>query len=183
MLTLVIGNKGYGKSCYMTRELYYLSRGGYHIYANFKLKFKNTYALNLNNIDEMMEKSKIGIAIDEAPLYFDSRRSMSKENRKISYLLQQSRKRNTKIYLASQRMNYLDLRARFNFDFLAFVYPYTLQGNTLRRATRLDIFKEHVDYIKVKECLSENELLRTYYFPAKRYFKLYDTHEMFPILF
>lgn len=183
MLTLVIGNKGYGKSCFMARELYYLSKNSYHIYSNFKLKFKNTYALNLNNIDEMMEKTRIGIAIDEAPLYFDSRRSMSKENRKISYLLQQSRKRNTKIYLASQRMTYLDLRARFNFDKLIFVYPYTLEGNVLRRSSRLDIFSEKVNYIKVKEYLSEEELLRAYYFPAKRYFRLYDTHEMFPILF
>lgn len=188
MLIIVLGNKGYGKSTYITYSLFQLKKKGYTIYTNFELKGIPYEKLNLNDLSSMFEKEHVAIAIDEASQYFDSRSSGKKENKYISYLLAQSRKRQTRIFLATQKLRYIDLRARLNYDKLVMVKPYKIvvdsKGNkTLKRASEEDIFDEVVDFIKVTEKSFDGTVKEVYYLNGHKYFDKFNTHELYPILY
>lgn len=188
MLILVLGGKGFGKSTYITYSLYQLYKKGYQLYTNFELTGFPYDKINLNNLTGMFEKEHVAIAIDEASQYFDSRSSGKKENKYISYLLAQSRKRQTRIFMTTQKMRDIDLRARLNYDKLVLVKPYKIivdkKGNkSLRRASEEDIFEERVDFIKVLEKSFDGSVKDQYYLNGHRYFSKFNTHELYPILY
>ena len=93
----------------------------------------------------------VAIAIDETPLFFDARNPSSKNNKAISYILEQSRKRNTRIYLAAPRFKDIDIRGRLNYDKFTYVLPYKLRENIAIKANVQDIFNEKVNLIKVTD--------------------------------
>lgn len=188
MLILVLGGKGFGKSTYLTYSLFQLYKKGYQLYSNFELKGMVYDKINLTNITSMFEKEHVGIAIDEAQQYFDSRSSNKKENRHLSYLLNQSRKRQTRIFMTTQKMRDIDLRARLNYDKLVMVKPYKIvidkmDNKSLRRASEEDIFEERVDFIKVLEKSFDGSVKDQYYLNGHRYFSKFNTHELYPILY
>jgi hypothetical protein len=119
MLVGVFGDMGSGKTLYMTHYClkYYCDQGRYQsAQSNYHITspdpsrpvalLTHEHFKTLENLTDAL------VIIDEAYLWLDSRRSASKANRDVSYLVLQSRKRGFDILYAAQVRSSVDLRLR-----------------------------------------------------------------------
>ena len=80
---IILGSQGSGKTLFMTRQAYGESMRGKKVYTNYDVAFPHKKLLFDDMINTRLENACV--IIDEAGLFgFNSRSSMSEENRKLS---------------------------------------------------------------------------------------------------
>ena len=164
MIIAITGSMGSGKTLLATIIAHKYFSQGSNIYANYGLSFKFT-PLNMTQIsDAHFDFNNALLVIDEIHLFIDSRNSMSKKNKIISYFITQSRKRNLVLIYTTQQSHQIDKRLRSNTD-------YFIKCDNLSTGKKEDVF--------IRWTINDMEQhARTYIFKADPYFKLYDTHQM-----
>lgn len=181
-ITVLIGDKGAGKTLLMTYMLHQDYLNGKRIISNYKLNFPHEI-LNSNMLMHHREELHDAvIGIDEASLYMDSRRSMSEFSVTISYFLFQSRKRSVDVYLTAQQIGSLDVRLRDNCDFIVWCRPGKIVNKNGKLVTiAIDGCKVCPDMIEMTEYdYTKTKMLIKYrrWRVNKDVFKLYDTDQI-----
>jgi len=120
MLYLILGKMGSGKTLLMTFILLNIDITGStirHLFANYKIYHKTSVKIikvyNLLNLPNHSE-----IFMDEGYTWLESRISSNHLNRYLSYILLQSRKRDTNFYITIQDLSTIDKRFRYQCDYL-----------------------------------------------------------------
>lgn len=116
MLYCFIGQMGGGKTLSAVRLVYLLhKRFGYKIYSNIHLNlpYERFNKKKLKELIRDKEKLKnIILLIDELHTIIDSRSSMSKDSKALSYFINQTRKRNVTLIGTTQSWRLVDVRFR-----------------------------------------------------------------------
>ncbi len=107
MLVSFIGDIGSGKTLGMT---FFASRDKRPVYSNYKIKIPNYRPLKPETL-VTLEDASLAL-IDEAYAWLESRRSGADSSLYFSYILFQSRKRKTDIYMTNQLISTVDVRFR-----------------------------------------------------------------------
>lgn len=142
MIILFIGTVGSGKTLSMTWELYQYYCQGYQIYTNYRLKFpklpgcKEPILLTKKLFDKMIkEKHQLQNAVlglDEIHIWIDSRGSMEKKRKGITYFILQTRKRNVRLLASTQHPHQVDKRLRDSVDILSHCRNLTNQSSIVK---------------------------------------------------
>jgi hypothetical protein len=177
MIIGFLGDMRSGKTLSAVKELYKLYRHGYNIYSNIHLNFPHKI-ITLEMLENIVEEGK-GFGDDDAVVFIDewhvnfgdSRTSMTKKNRIISYFLLQSGK-------IGKSSDY------------GMILCYTTQyaeniDRRLRKCTAITCFCEKFDIGKRKIFHSEyhtikngEEIINEEWYFGEKYFSLYDTREI-----
>ncbi|MEI6887614.1 MAG: zonular occludens toxin domain-containing protein [bacterium] len=140
MILAFIGTVGSGKTLSAVEQCYLYHRDKhYKIYSNIKLNFPYT-ALNFKQLKYMIENKEqlqdVVIFLDEVHIAIDSRSSMTKKNKILSYFILQTRKRNVRMLVTTQHLAQIDKRLRDTIDILVFCKNLTNKTSTVK----LDVF-------------------------------------------
>ena len=168
MITGFIGNMGSGKTLSIVRETLKYFEQGYKIYSNFELTIPYTQ-LNFDELFKMAENqdklNNVVILLDEVHILLDSRGSMKKANKVVSFWLNQTRKMGVKLFYTTQHIHQIDKR--------------------LRSGTDIFIFCEGWKYLKNKKeyfiCVNKvtnGDDVRQETFVGNKFFKFYDTNQI-----
>lgn len=121
----VIAPKGHGKTLFTTYAALFDYAAGKDIYTNYNLNFPTgpgfgtvrmlTPEILFDITNEQLNNCVL--LLDEIGAFMDSRMSGKKENRILSYLMMQSRKRDVDIYGTAQHSSIVDLRFRYNTEY------------------------------------------------------------------
>jgi len=162
-----IGNLGSGKTLFLVILATSLKR---LIYSNFKLHIPNYRKLELINFIDL--ENNVNVFIDEAYAWIDSRTSGSAVNRYCSYVILQSRKTFTDVFLTAQLFGSLDVRFRLQSNVIVYCQKYgSMKYNNLIVPKRF-IYKI---YNRETQAIQRFDLE---FEKAIPYFKLYDTLEI-----
>lgn len=172
MIILYKGRRGAGKTLTMVKDGLKYFLNGYRILRNFECGFgeyiSDEEILDLNKDSEIYN---CVIMIDEIQIFFDSRRSMKKQNLLFSNFIQQIRKRNIIVLATSQYSNTVDLRFRQHVDIMA-------MPNFIKSLDVCEVI--YIDLTSVEDMLQgikEPNHVKVI-FDAKPIYKLYQTEEM-----
>jgi hypothetical protein len=114
MLIGIEGGLGSGKTIDLTRYLIKDKMNGFSILANYPLYDIPFTFIEFDDLLDFANNSMTlrnkTIGIDEITVYIDCRCSGTKRNRLFSYLVLQSRKRNTNIYYTTQNFSMCERR-------------------------------------------------------------------------
>lgn len=165
MLTLVLGDRGSGKTLWLTMMALKSNR---EIWSNYEIyieRFKK-----LREIDIMDLPPNIEVMIDEAYTWLESRLSMRGLNRYMSYIIYQLRKSNRGIFLSAQDTITLDVRARNQIDYLVYCQRKPNENKDWR----------YWDFKYEIACKRTNRIrvLILKYEKAIPYFEYFDTYEI-----
>jgi len=182
MLIGIFGIFGSGKSLLLSIiGCSYANDPDYLVYSNLKIKHPKIRRLEPENFVDINPKHKKAIIlIDEAYAWLDSRMSMSKTNRFLSYVVLQSRKRNMDVWYSTQLSGSVDLRLRELSDIFILCSKVKVYNN---------ITKKH-EFCFIYEAFVWKSLFhlakKTFVLPLKKaelYFPKFDTRELiYPIL-
>lgn len=168
------GGKGRGKTLTMVFEAYEYYLEGWAVYTNMQ---SCTFAKHMppNEILDIDKNSKLNhcvLMIDELQTIMDARNSMSKQNKKFSYFLQQIRKRGIILLGTSQFSKLIDVRMRDQIDLTGF--PNFRSEYDICECVYLDNsrFQDNNEFQEYKPTI------RRIIFDAKPVYKLYDTDEI-----
>lgn len=114
MLTLILGKMGSGKTLLLSFIGSKITDK--KIYSNFTLKLKNYVELKAYNLIKL--PSNIEVFLDEGYTWLESRVSARDLNRYLSYMLFQSRKKDTNYYITAQMLSSIDKRFKQMADYL-----------------------------------------------------------------
>lgn len=197
MIVAYIGDRGSGKSLAMTIKLYNdFYKKDRMIYSNYGLRFPNEDKITAldKQFFEDFKKSDFqifncAVAIDEAHVFIDSRRSMSPRNIMFSKFITQSRKREVDLYYTTQDVNVerfmssgqVEMRLRKLTDEVIFCKTLTIFGDKSKKPETnyehfIDVKKDKMyslqftyrgGLLKKKSCILAN-----------KYMKLYDSNEI-----
>ena len=164
MIIAICGGLGSGKTLLMTRYAYKENIKGKKIYSNYNLNFNHTKIDLVSLLELKPELENSGIFIDELYIYMDSRLSMAKRNRMLSYFIFQTRKLGVTLYFTSQHIGQVDVRLRNMIDILCIA----------KQTVKQDWFKiEMTDYRDFPD-IRQN----TFIYNGSKYYPLYDTKEL-----
>jgi hypothetical protein len=176
MIECFIGTVGSGKTLSAVYECYQYYKQGYTVYTNIELKFPHTKLTK--RVFDVLVKEKKGlqdavIFIDEAHIWLDSRSSMMKKNKVITYFILQTRKRNVRMLVTTQHLGQVDKRLRDTIDILVFCRNMTNQTSLVKDASiPVYILQEYV--FQWRDDMTPRK--RSLY--ANPVFPLYDTSEI-----
>lgn len=169
MIIGFIGSMGSGKTLTMVKYAFTYHKSGYKVYSNIKLRFPyDEYSLQglLDLTENNKDLKKSVLLLDEAHIFIDSRNSVSKKNKIISYFLLQTRKKGCHLFYTTQRFHQIDKRLRDNTDILIKCYTKTTKKGEKYTLNIINTFKD--------DCL----VTKKYLYESKKYYKLYDTYEV-----
>lgn len=168
--TFICGLPRTGKTLYLTMMGVFDYLAGRRIFANYPLHIPHTH-IDIEDIagivDMEMEISPKTVLIQEASKWFDSRRSMRKENVLLSSFTGQSGKREIDIYYDDQFPKRIDAGLRDITDF-------TLLAHCIRDANKNPIIFNYQMFAGYLDA----EINKTVRLPApymNQYYALYDT--------
>lgn len=177
MIVLYKGARGRGKTLTMVKDGYAYYLQGYQILRNFHAKFgkyiDNESILNLSKDSEIYN---CVLMIDEIQIFFDNRRSMTKQNVTFSNFVQQIRKRGIIILCTTQYSNTVDMRLRQHLDIIAF--PNFKHEGNICIVTYMDLTRLQDDDMILMQDTELKPTMIKIIFNAEPIFKLYDTSEM-----
>jgi len=164
MIIAICGGLGSGKTLLETRYAYKEHKKGKKIFANYNLNFEHTKINLVDLLEHKPELENSGLFMDEIYIYLDSRLSMAKRNRMLSYFVFQTRKLGVTLYFTSQHIGQVDVRLRNMIDILC------LCKQTIKK----DWFKiDMTDYRDFPDVRSN-----TFVFNGSVYYPMYDTKEL-----
>jgi len=108
MIMDVNGDLGSGKTLFLVALAKILHKHE-PVYANFQLKLPNTQVVDIEDIENITDGT---LMVDEAYLWFESRRSVSDLNTYLSRVVFQSRKRGFNLFTTQQIRTSIDIRLR-----------------------------------------------------------------------
>jgi hypothetical protein len=168
MLIGIFGSFGSGKTLLLTYiALKYAEMENYDVYANYHIKHEKVKVIEPEDFIEINPESsdkRVFIALDEIYAWLDSRFSLSKVNRLLSWVILQSRKRNMDIGYTAQMSGTVDLR--------------------MRGMTDLVVVAENINdgfkyaFIWEKGLKTYKRVLMLNYKNAEKIWDLYDTREI-----
>lgn len=168
--TFIGGLPRSGKTLYLTMMGLFDLQAGRKVYANYPIKIPHNH-LDIEDIagivDMEMEISPKTVLIQEASKWFDSRRSMRKENVLLSSFTGQSGKREIDIYYDDQFPKRIDAGLRDITDF-------TLLAHCIRDENKKPILFKYQMFAGYLDA----EINKTVTLPAsymEQYYDLYDT--------
>jgi len=167
-----IGDRGSGKTLFMTLEAFNQYKKGKQIYSNYKLTFPklpNTKKPKIIPDDFFTDFEKYNLKdvcmfLDEIYVYIDSRSSGTTRNKLMSYFFNQTRKTGVDLYYSTQFFSQVDKRLRFNTE--RFILPKCFKD------------KNKDMFIVVEICNRDLKILGKWIVKAKPIFNLYDTDEI-----
>jgi len=174
MISGFIGDIGGGKTASMVKEVYIKYLQGRKIYSNIKLNFPYT-PITRDNLQEMatggFNLNNGVLVLDEIHIYIDSRTSMSKSNRIITYFALQTRKVGVDLYYTTQYIDQVDKRIRNLTNNL--IECYTEVNSLTNEKFTLNIYRiRKINKVIVKKII----------FPTRIVYDLYDTFEVVNIV-
>lgn len=184
------GAQGSGKTLSMVKDMYDLHVEGYKTLSNLKLSFDHKIITYKDLEEYTKSKEQLlyhNIAIDEVHLWFNSRRSMSKKNVILSYMVAQMRKKGNYLFYTSQTVRKPDIILKEETDIFHFPELMIDVGNFELKpfnGTYYDKIPEQIlpliwvkDRIVIKDTVRGLDEYRekTRYFKAEDYVGLYDT--------
>jgi len=175
MIILYKGSRGKGKTLSMVKDGLGFYNEGYNIIRNFHCSFGRY--MDSDGILGLSKDSNINNAvmmIDEIQIFFDNRKSMTKQNISFSYFVQQIRKRNIIILCTTQYSNTIDIRLRQHLDIIAF--PNFKHDKDVCEITYMDLTRLQDSEFMTGE--APKPMLCKVVFNAKPIFNLYNTEEM-----
>jgi len=173
MIIGFIGTVGSGKTLGMTREGYKYHLKGMKVFANYGLDFpheKLTSARFTELIQENTQLQDCVIMLDELHVWLDSRNSMKKKNKTITYFILQTRKRNVRLLYTTQHFDQVDKRLRNTTDILVFCRNVTNQKSITEVGLTLLEQEYFFQY--------GHSPARRYVYLANQWYDLYDTSEI-----
>jgi hypothetical protein len=169
MILGYVGNIGSGKTLSMVKKAYEQYKRGKTIYSNFKLNFPYIPITLEKLLDMKADNTSLlnsVLLIDEAHIYLDSRRSASKVNVILSYLILQSRKMSCDIYYTTQFIGQVDKRLRDT------SHAYILcKTREIRKGLNITL-----NIINLRKVEGDEQKLQS--FISNNYYDLYDTNEI-----
>lgn len=175
MIIGIIGKRGSGKTLTMAKEIAELVRKGRTVYTNFHISKepftkKQQERIKLVSDDffknyKDMKLYNCGVFLDEIYVYIDSRTSMSKRNKIMSYFFNQTRKRDVDLYYTTQFLHQVDRRLRSNTEMFIFPKLFKKKGSN-------DVWIR-LNYMLV----GDNKQFKETYL-GNNYFKYYKTDEI-----
>lgn len=173
MIAGFIGKMGSGKTLSMVRETLKYYKQGYKIYSNFHLKIPYE-PLDFSTLFKMAENQEdlknVVILLDEVHILLDARSGMRKENKVVTFWLNQTRKMGVKLYYTTQHEDQIDKRLRFGTDFFVFC-----EGIKYLK----DNGKEY--FIAVNR-ITDGDNYREEVYIGNPFFRYYDTNEVVSFL-
>lgn len=167
LIVAICGGLGSGKTLLLTRYAYKEQQKGKKIFSNYGLKFKHTKINLLELIEMKPDLQNSALFMDEMYLYMDSRMSMVKRNRLLSYFIFQTRKLGVTLYFTAQHIGTVDNRVRNLVDIMCIC----------KKAIRDDWFKvDMIDYRDFPEIITS-----TFIYKGDQYYPLYKTGELIEI--
>lgn len=157
----IMGDRGTGKTCFLTCLLHTDYEEGRKIISNYRLEFPviNMSFEQVTGLPEELQNATLGF--DELGIGADSREFFSKTNKKLAKLITQIRKRNCILFYTVQRLNLIDKRLRQQTDYFFLIEKTRITGH----------FLIHVmDY--------GGDIVNKMVFDGRPYFDLYDTNEI-----
>jgi len=178
MIICFIGTVGSGKTLGMTREAHNYFRRGHTVYTNYGVTFPHV-TLDSKRFQKMIEEREelqnCVICLDEVHVWIDSRTSMKKRQRMMTYFILQTRKRNVRLLVTTQHFDQIDKRLRNSVDILVFC-------KNLSNKSSLVVNDGYTVLEQVSmEQYGLNPPLRQVYI-ANRYYQLFDTSEIIDFL-
>lgn len=174
MIVCFIGTVGSGKTLGMTREGYRYYLRGHKVFSNYALAFPHE-RLTAKKLYELIEdKAQLQdcvILLDELHVWLDSRASMRKKQRMITYFILQTRKRNVRLLCSTQHFEQVDKRLRKTTDILVFCRNLT-NKSSLVSAKGWTVLEQ-----QSFEQYGSNPPKREVYL-ANKYYELFDTEEI-----
>lgn len=167
---------GSGKTASAVWECYQYYRLGYTIYSNIGLSFphiKFTKRILEQKIKEKEGLQNAVILLDEGTIFMDSRTSMGKKNRYLSYFVLQTRKRNVRLIVTVQHMHQLDRRLRDTCDIICQCKNLSNKTSTVKEGQQTYIMQEYVLQWADESIKPKKKILY-----ANPIFPLYDTREI-----
>ena len=189
----IIGLMNSGKTLYMTYCLYEAYIKGYTIVTNYNINLPH-YKINQDYLLSLVGKERnlnnLCFGFDEFWIFLaESRNAMSKENKLVSYLFNQSSKGHTLIYLTAQRNSQNENRIRENQHLLTICRRKLLIDNKYKDISdeyrflpneyqnklyiHAKTFKQKLNGLDSYFNIKEEKLIK-----ANIYFKLYDTTQV-----
>lgn len=183
MIILFIGQVGSGKTLSMTWEGWQYYTQGYQVYSNYSLTFpefpgcKKPILLTKKLFDTMIkEKHQLQnavILLDEIHIWIDSRGSMEKKRKGITYFILQTRKRNVRLLATTQHPHQVDKRLRDSVDILSFCSNMSNKSSLVKDPnTKVMIMQQSVFQWR------EGMKPKVRVLHANPIYKLFDTKEM-----
>jgi len=172
MLIGIFGTFGSGKTLLMAILGYIVAKNpNYQVYANFEIKHPKVKTIEPEDFLDINPKNKKAmVLIDEAYAWLDSRMSMAKVNRFLSYVVLQSRKRNMDIFYTAQLSGSVDLRLRELTDIFIICQKLPTENGE-------QCFVYNVYEWKTLNKLSEHHFIIRWN-QAEKYFNRFDTREI-----
>ncbi len=170
MIVGFIGDIGGGKTASLVKEVYIKYLSGRKIFSNIKLNFPYTHVSQ----EDLLEMASGGfnlqdgvLVLDEIHIYLDSRTSMSKENRVITYFALQTRKVGVDLYYTTQYINQVDLRLRNLTN--ALIECYTQENSETKEKYTLNVIRMR----KINKVITKKIIFQT-----SKVYNLYNTYEV-----
>lgn len=117
MITIFVGPRGQGKTLLMSKRIFRRYLQGYRILTNYGVSYPHG-TINADALVKMNEDLRdCAMGIDEIHVLIDSRNSMDKRNKMISYFILQTRKRNVVLFGTTQHESQIDVRLRRSVDY------------------------------------------------------------------
>jgi len=164
MIIALCGGLGSGKTLLLTRYAHKEKAKEKKIFANYNLNFEHTKIDLVSLLEAKPELENSGLFMDEIYIYMDSRLSMGKRNRMLSYFVFQTRKLGVTLYFTSQHIGQVDVRLRNMIDILCIC----------KQTIKKDWFKiDMVDYRNFPD-VKQN----TFIYNGSVYYPMYNTKEL-----
>ena len=172
MIAGFIGKMGSGKTLSMVRETLKYYNEGYTIYSNFHVEVPYE-PLDFTKLFAMAEAqtplNDVVILLDEVHILLDSRSSMKKENKVVSFWLNQTRKMGVKLYYTTQHLHQIDKRLRAGTDFFCFC-----EG--------IKYLQKEREYFICVNQITDGDNVREERFIGNKFYKYYDTNQIIQFL-
>jgi hypothetical protein len=160
MLIVIEGDPGSGKTLFLTM-IAYLTK--IEVVSNFTLKMdKRIIPFDLTDFLNARYESEV-VLIDESYILNESRNSQSTINKLSSYILFQSRKKDTLLFLSAQLLISLDIRYRYLTDVL-------IKAEKTLNGFRYSVFILHKKRLYMKHIFISFE-------KAQQFYAMFDTNE------
>jgi hypothetical protein len=165
-ITAVIGNRGSGKTCFLTFLADQYHKEGKKIFTNFELKGIPHEKMNLGIMATLPDKlSNAVVLMDELHMGADSYDFMKKSSRAFNTFATQLRKRKVNWYFTTQIFTQVARRIRLQTDFMI----------TMENTKKENIFKCTIYDRRGSE---PREPINSFNFNGAPYFDKYDTDEV-----
>lgn len=153
---------GTGKTLFMTVRTKQHYDKGERIIANYGLRFPHEKAdskMLMQIVESDANLQRCVLALTEVHVLLDSRESMKKRNKTLSYLILQTRKRQVYLFYDSQSLHQVEKRLRDNTDYFVFC-----------KKVAPDLFRYRI-------FTNSGRRIGAFLMDGRKYYSLYDTSE------